>query len=51
MERIYILQSRDQKTGNYKKPSIRVVVLSLDDNFLSSNTETIIDDGEEHGWD
>lgn len=35
----------------YEAPAFRIISLAADVNFLSSNTEPIIDDGEEHGWD
>ena len=35
----------------YLTPTLRVINLCHDESFLASNTEPIIDDGEEHGWD
>ena len=35
----------------YSSPVCRIKDLDLEVNFLASNTEPIIDDGEEHGWD
>ena len=35
----------------YIKPSVRNVQLHTEVSFLVSNTEVIIDDGQEHGWD
>ena len=40
----------DRKERQYVAPSVRVVVLKLDAHVLS-NTEPIVDDGQEHGWD
>ncbi|MBQ6761542.1 MAG: hypothetical protein IJP49_02205 [Bacteroidales bacterium] len=46
----------EQNTHNtaahaYKAPAFRIIILSSEISFLASNTEPIIDDGEEHGWD
>ncbi len=38
-------------THAYMAPAFRILILSSEINFLASNTEPIIDDGEEHGWD
>jgi hypothetical protein len=35
----------------YQAPSMRIIKLSVEQSFLQSNTESIFDDGEEHGWD
>lgn len=35
----------------YDSPSVRVVEVHYYISFLLSNTEIIIDDGQEHGWD
>ena len=35
----------------YYAPAIRIVLLQPENNYLISNTEPIIDDGQEHGWD
>lgn len=35
----------------YVAPSARVLVPKFEANFLASNTEPIVDDGQEHGWD
>lgn len=35
----------------YSAPSFRMVPLASETSFLASNTEPIVDDGEEHGWD
>lgn len=38
-------------SNTYIKPIIRIVLITTDKYFLLSNTEVIIDDGQEHGWD
>ena len=38
-------------THAYMAPDFRILILASEINFLASNTEPIIDDGEEHGWD
>ena len=35
----------------YIKPVVRSVQLNTEVSFMISNTEVIIDDGQEHGWD
>ena len=35
----------------YIKPAVRYIQLNTDVSFLISNTEVIVDDGQEHGWD
>ena len=39
-----------QESG-YPAPAMRVVELRPENHFLLSNTEPIIDDGQEHGWE
>ena len=38
-------------TQAYIKPAVRYIQLNTEVSFLISNTEVIIDDGQEHGWD
>jgi hypothetical protein len=40
------LQGKD-----YSSPAVRVVLSQPETNFVISNTEVIVDDGQEHGWD
>ena len=35
----------------YIKPVVRSVQLNTEVSFMISNTEVIVDDGQEHGWD
>ena len=35
----------------YIKPAVRYLPLNTEVPFLQTNTEVIIDDGQEHGWD
>ncbi len=35
----------------YIKPLVRYIPLNTEVPFLQTNTEVIIDDGQEHGWD
>ena len=35
----------------YIKPAVRYIQLNTEVSFLISNTEVIVDDGQEHGWD
>jgi hypothetical protein len=35
----------------YVKPFVRYIPLNTEVPFLQTNTEVIIDDGQEHGWD
>ena len=38
--------------GNeYISPAVRIVLSQPETNFVISNTEVIVDDGQEHGWD
>ena len=37
--------------NRYTTPNVDVFILEIEDNLAASNTETIIDEGEEHGWD
>ena len=38
-------------TQAYIKPTVRYIQLNTEMSFLISNTEVIVDDGQEHGWD
>ena len=40
-----------KSTQAYIKPAVRYIQLKTEMSFLISNTEVIIDDGQEHGWD
>ncbi len=44
-------QISNTATHTYTTPAFRIISLTSEMNFLASNTEPIIDDGEEHGWD
>jgi len=35
----------------YSSPAVRIVLSQPETNFVISNTEVIVDDGQEHGWD
>ena len=35
----------------YLSPTVRIVLSQPETNFVISNTEVIVDDGHEHGWD
>ena len=35
----------------YITPAVRYIQLNTEMSFLISNTEVIVDDGQEHGWD
>ena len=35
----------------YLSPTVRIVLSQPETNFVISNTEVIVDDGQEHGWD
>lgn len=35
----------------YNSPLIRIMPIKCDISFLISNTEPIVDDGQEHGWE
>ena len=35
----------------YIKPAVRYIPMNTEVPFLQTNTEVIIDDGQEHGWD
>jgi hypothetical protein len=35
----------------YIEPAVRYIVLNTEVSFMISNTEVIVDDGQEHGWD
>jgi hypothetical protein len=48
MEQMTCFVCKQEKT--YISPAIRIVPMTTEYSFLTSNTETIIDGGEE-GWD
>ena len=35
----------------YATPCVDVFIIEIEDTLAASNTETIIDEGGEHGWD
>ena len=45
------LSATERSEKKYDAPAARMVSLQAEVNYLISNTETIVDDGQEHGWD
>jgi hypothetical protein len=44
-------QSSNSSKERYIAPSLRLINTLFEFSFLTSNTEPIIDDGQEHDWD
>ena len=40
-----------ESTQAYIRPAVRFIPMNAEVPFLQTNTEVIIDDGQEHGWD
>jgi hypothetical protein len=45
------LTEKTKTRKEYLEPGQRLIPTDFERVFLASNTEPIIDDGEEHGWD